>query len=120
MRDQRVAHFRSTFNALTESLDATVRVSRWSGPDPIPDPLERSAAKLVECLGAASRLSAGNLVGAPDVVAKLSRIRGAIHRLDTAYVEYRRILGGDAPDLAQAAATLDWEICGARSDADGG
>ena len=39
MNDQRVAAFRKALTSVLESLDATVRVDRWPGPEPIPPPL---------------------------------------------------------------------------------
>jgi hypothetical protein len=117
MRDQRLAHFQSTLETLAESLDATARICRWEGADGIPEPLQQCAAKLLERLGAANRLTTGHLVGPPDVVAKLTRIRAAIQRLDGAYVEYLHRIEGGSPERAQAAAMLDLEICGAKTDA---
>lgn len=117
MRDVRVAHFRTALDALAESLDATARICRWEGADPVPEPLHQSAAKLLNRLNAANRLATGHLAGPPDVVATLTRIRCAIQRLDAAYVEYRHRTTGTPSENVQAAAALDEEICGARTDA---
>jgi hypothetical protein len=117
MRDQRLAHFQSALETLAESLDATARICRWEGPDGIPEPLQQSASKLLERLGAANRLMTGHLSGPPDIVAKLTRIRAAIRRLDGAYVEYLQRIEGGPPGRDQAAAMLDLEICGAKTDA---
>jgi hypothetical protein len=57
MKDQRIAHFRGALEALVESLDATARLSRWDGGETAPEPLQQSAAKLGERLGAANRLA---------------------------------------------------------------
>jgi len=117
MRDQRIGHFRSTLEALADSLDATARICRWEGEEPIPEPLQQSAAKLIDRLGAANRLSTGHLSGPPDVVARLTRIRAAIQRLDAAYVEYHQHIKGTPTETAEAAAMLDLEISGAKTDA---
>ena len=117
MRDQRLLHFQSALGTLAESLDATARICRWEGPEEIPEPLQQSAAKLLERLGAANRLMTGHLSGPPDVVAKLTRIRSAIRRLDGAYVEYLQRIEAGLPWRDQAAAMLDLEICGATADA---
>lgn len=119
MKDQRVAHFRSTFEGITESLDATSRISRWEGADPIPEPLLQSAAKLVDRLGAASRLANGHLSGPPAVVKRLAGLRAAMQRLDAAYVEFRQHVGGSPSEAAQAIAALDSEIDAAKLDARG-
>ena len=65
MKDQRIKVFRGALEGLIESLDALVRVSRWSEPDPPPDPLRSAASKLMDRLGTAGRLSSGTFVGTP-------------------------------------------------------
>lgn len=110
MNDQRVAAFRKTLTALVESLDATVRVARWPGPDAIPTPLEDSASKLLERLGSANRFAADRYQGAPPVVVCMNAMSEATKVLDAAYVEYRRHLTGSIEEQAQAAMALDHEI----------
>lgn len=110
MNDQRVAAFRKALNALVESLDATVRVARWSGPEPIPAPLEAAAAKLLDHLGSANRFAADRYSGAPPVVACMTAMSAATKVLDKAYVEYRRHLEGGKDEREQAAMALDHEI----------
>src|SRR5687767_3689989 len=43
MKDKRVIVFRTAFEELLESLDATVRVTRWDSVEAIPEPLQESA-----------------------------------------------------------------------------
>ena len=110
MNDQRVAAFRKALNSLVESLDATVRVARWSGPDAVPAPLESSASKLLDRLGSANRFAADRYLGSPPVIVCMSAMSAATKVLDAAYVEYRRHLTEPTEELARAAAALDHEI----------
>jgi hypothetical protein len=110
MNDQRVSAFRKALNALVESLDATVRVARWSGPDAVPVPLETSASQLLDRLGSANRFAADRYLGSPPVIVCMSAMSSATKLLDAAYVEYRRHLAGPTDELARAAAALDHEI----------
>jgi hypothetical protein len=115
MNDQRVAAFRKALTALVESLDATVRVARWPGPEAVPAPLQTSAAKLLDHLGSANRFAADRYVGAPPVVACMSAMSTTTKALDAAYVEYRRHLAGSTEELARAAAALDHEVDAAKA-----
>jgi hypothetical protein len=63
MNDQRIAYFRRALEALVDSLDATARLSRWDSTESAPEPLQESAAKLGERLGAANRLAGGQVRG---------------------------------------------------------
>jgi hypothetical protein len=110
MNDQRVAAFRKALTSLVESLDATVRVARWPAPEPIPAPLENSAAKLLDNLGCANRFAADRYTGPPPVVVCLTAMSAATKALDAAYVEYRRHLSGSNEEQLQAAMALDHEI----------
>ena len=110
MNDQRVAAFRKVLTSLIESLDATVRVARWSGPEPTPAPLESSASKLLDHLGSANRFAANRYTGSPPVVACMTAMSAATKALDGAYVEYRRHLDGDNDERDRAAMALDHEI----------
>ena len=110
MNDQRVAAFRKALTSLVESLDATVRVARWPAQEPIPAPLENSAAKLLDHLGRANRFAADRYLGPPPVVVCMTAMSAATKVLDAAYVEYRRRLEGSSDDHVQAALALDHEI----------
>lgn len=110
MNDLRVAAFRKALTALLESLDATVRVARWPGPEAVPAPLQNSATKLLDHLGSANRFAADRYVGSPPVVECMNAMSAATKVLDAAYVEYRRHLAGSTEELARAAMALDHEI----------
>ena len=110
MNDQRVAAFRKALTGLMESLDATVRVARWPGPEAIPAPLEDSASKLLDRLGSANRFAADRYLGSAPVVTCMSAMSAATKDLDAAYVEYQRHLAGSSEELARAAMALDHEI----------
>ncbi|AKV00130.1 hypothetical protein AKJ09_06793 [Labilithrix luteola] len=118
MKDQRVAAFRKVLTSLLDSLDATVRVARWSGPEAIPTPLENSAAKLLDHLGSANRLAADRYLGSPPVVACMTAMSAATKVLDGAYVEYRRHIEAQKEELDQAAIALLHEIDGVKSTSD--
>jgi hypothetical protein len=113
MKDQRVDYFRKLLQSLVESLEAEVRVGRWEGPEAVPEPLQKSAAKLVERLTAANRLASDKFAGSTAVVASLTAMSGAARRLDAAYVESRKRTG--APD---AAMLLSAEIDAVKADAE--
>ena len=104
MKDRRVAFARSVLSELVESLDATVRIGRWSGED-VPPPLRASAGLLVDRLGKANRLAASRFTGAPKSEAAFSAVSSAIQRLDVAFVAYR-----NASDKAEAERALDTEL----------
>ena len=115
LNDQRVAAFRKALTGLLESLDATVRIARWSGPEAIPAPLENSASKLLDHLGSANRFAADRYLGSPPVVACMTAMSVATKALDGAYVEYRRRIEGQTGELDQAAMALDHEIDGVKA-----
>jgi len=115
VNDQRVAAFRKALNSLVESLDATVRVARWSGPEAIPAPLETTASRLLDHLGSANRFAADRYSGAPPVVACMTAMSAATKVLDKAYVEYRRHLEAGKDELDRAAMALDHEIDGVKA-----
>jgi hypothetical protein len=115
VNDQRVTAFRKVLNALVESLDATVRVARWSGPEAIPTPLKSSASKLLDHLGSANRFAADRYLGSPPVVACMTAMSAATKILDGAYVEYRRHIEGEKAELDRAAMALDHEIDGVKA-----
>jgi len=107
MKDQRILVFRTATSALIESLDAVVRLSRWSANDVVPDPLRDAAAKVVERLGAANRLSGGKFTGKTDDTERVTKMCAAMKKLDAAYVAYRK----GAASMPEAAATaLELEV----------
>jgi hypothetical protein len=115
VNDQRVTAFRKVLTSLVESLDAAVRVARWSGPEAIPTPLHNSASKLLDHLGAANRFAADRYVGSPPVIACMTAMSAATKVLDGAYVAYRRQIETDKGQLDQAAMALDHEIDGVKA-----
>jgi hypothetical protein len=117
MNDRRVAYMRGVLDGLVESLDATVRISSWTGTESVPEPLEQNAARLNERLGVANRLATDKFAGSPAVLAAITAMSGAISRLDVAFVAYRRTQAGSADQKTQGAHTLDQELAGVRADA---
>jgi hypothetical protein len=116
MNDQRITYLRGALEVLVESLDATARISRWDTTEGAPEPLQQSAAKLGERLGAANRLASGKYVGAPAVVASLTVMSGAIRRLDAAYVQYRHRVASKPTEADEAAVALDAEIGSVKAE----
>jgi|SoiMethySBSTD1v2_1073268.scaffolds.fasta_scaffold08423_13 hypothetical protein len=112
MKDRRVAFARSVLSELVESLDATVRIGRWSGEE-VPPPLRASAGLLIERLGKANRLAASRFVGAPKSAAAYAAVISAIQRLDLAFVAYR-----NAHDKTEAERLLDSELAAVSSETD--
>jgi hypothetical protein len=117
MKDQRVVYLRGVLESLLESLDATVRLARWSGTESVPDPLEKSASLLLDRLGTANRLASGRFVGSPVVVSVMTTMSAAIQRLDVAFVQYRRKMEGSQAQKEEAANSLDAEIGAVKQDA---
>ena len=118
MKDQRLTFFRNTFEALVESLDATVRLARWNSTEAVPDPLRQSATQLLDRLGTANRLATGKFQGSPTVVASMTAIAAAIARLDAAFVQYRKITETAPAQKDEAANQLDSEIGNVKADAE--
>jgi hypothetical protein len=116
MKDTRVAFFRKTLESLLESLDATVRVTRWEGPDGVPEPLKETAGHLVTRLGTAHRLASSAFTGSPTDAARVQVMLGAMRRLDAAYVAYRQRADRPAAERETAAMALDAEIAEVSSD----
>lgn len=110
MKDTRLQAFRTALESLVESLAAAARITRWKEADAIPAPLEASASKLLERLGAANRFAAYNYVGPPAVVAALNAMSEATKKLDAAYVEYLRRLSGNGRERDESALALDQEL----------
>jgi len=118
MKDQRLKVFRATLDALFESLDALVRVTRWADPEEAPpEPLRAAVAKLSERLGAADRLSSGTFVGTPADTTKVNAMCATMKRLDAAYVAYRRRLDSSMEKGVDAAAALEADIADAQAAA---
>jgi hypothetical protein len=113
MKDQRLTVFRGALEGLIESLNAAVRVDRWSDEEPPPEPLRIAASKLLERLGTAGRLASGTFSGSPADMNTVSLIAAKMKRLDAAYVTYRKsieVSPGQTANARQAAATLEAAI----------
>jgi hypothetical protein len=109
MRDQRLRIFRTAVHGLVESLDAVVRLSRWTEGDLKPEPLVAAAAKLLERLGVADRLAASHFHGPSADVAKVTAMCSAMKRLDAAYVAYSKQTAS-ATQKAEATTALETEV----------
>jgi hypothetical protein len=110
MKDQRLKVFRGAIDGLLESLEAFVRVSRWTEPGSPPEPLSLAAGKLVDRLGVADRLSSGKFIGTPTDSNKVAAMCTAMRRLDAAYVAYRQRTERSPDADGSASATLEAEI----------
>jgi hypothetical protein len=110
MKDQRVNVFRTAIDSLVESLDALVRVSRWTEADAPPDSLRTAASKLLDRLGQANRLAAGTFQGTPSDSNKVTAMCSAMKRLDVAYVTYRKRVTSTPEQVIDAATALELEI----------
>ncbi len=110
MKDQRLKVFQGAIESLIESLDALVRVARWSGAEPPPEPLRSAVAKLVDRLGTAGRLSSGSFAGTPTDSNKVNAMCAAMKKLDVAYVAYRKRIESTPEQIVDAAAALEVEI----------
>jgi hypothetical protein len=118
MKDQRLKVFRTTLDALTESLEALVRVARWTDPaEAPPEPLRIAVAKLTERLGSADRLASGSFVGTPADTTKVNAMCATMKRLDAAYVAYRKRLDAKPNHAADAAQALETDIAEATAGA---
>lgn len=111
MKDQRLQVFRGALDALVESLDALVRVTRWAdNAEAPPAPLRESAAKVTERLGIADRLASAKFVGSPIDARRVDAMCATIRRLDVAYVAYRKRLEREPDQKGNAAAVLETDI----------
>jgi hypothetical protein len=110
-KDRRIANARTVLSELVESLDATLRIDRWSGEE-VPPPLRASADLLLDRLGKANRLAASPFVGAPRSAAAFSAVSSAIQRLDLAFVAYRK-----AFDKAEGERLLDTALASVSAEA---
>ena len=113
--------FRSTVDGLIESLEAVIRLSRWNGTEPKPEPLVTSASKLLERLGAADRLSAAKFQGPATDVVKVNAICEAMKRLDAAYLVYRQQTEATTPSARgnplEATMALETEVAATTAGA---
>lgn len=114
MKDNRLKVFQTAIEALLESLDAYVRVQRWSESGDLPEPLRTAATKLNDRLAAAARLASGVFVGTPADSNKVTAMCSAMRRLDAAYMTYRRQIGQDPAQETIAGAALAEEIVEVR------
>jgi hypothetical protein len=111
MKDHRLQVFRSAIEGLIESLEAVIRLSRWSDAEPKPAPLVLSAGKLQDRLGTAGRLSSASFRGTPAEVNKVGAMCVVLKGLDEAYVTYRQQL--DSPgneNMGEAVAALETKV----------
>jgi hypothetical protein len=119
MNESRLQVFRAAVDALTESLEAVIRLSRWTPLEAKPEPLVAAAGKLLERLGTASRLSASRFHGTANEVAKVDAIRAVLQQLDAAYLSYRQDMDGsrDPQHDVDAVAALETDVARAMSTA---
>lgn len=110
MKDQRIPFIRKALDGVLESLEATLRVKRWTGAEEIPEPLKRASDRLVERLTTADRLATTPFRGTPIDTGKVEAMVGAIRRLDAAYVAFRQVVERKPTDLETAATLLTEEI----------
>lgn len=106
MKDSRVTAFHKSLEELVESLDATLRVAHWDAEEVVPDMLQESASKLVARLGTADRLASGVFKGNDRDVSRVHELTGAMRRLETTYLAYRKNLKNGSGDSAKAAEEL--------------
>lgn len=110
MKDQRLKVFRAALDALVESLNAQVRVARWTDVEAPPEPLRKAVSKLTERLGTADRLVSGTFVGTQIDTSKVNGMCATMKRLDGAYVAYRKRLDLKPDLVADAASALESDI----------
>jgi hypothetical protein len=112
MKAHRLQVFGAAVQALIESLEAVIRLSRWNDSEAKPAPLVASASKLLERLGTANRLSSARFHGTATEVGKVDAICAVLKRLDGAYLAYRQQLEGPsgAASTVDATAALETEL----------
>jgi hypothetical protein len=106
MTDPRVEVFRAALLELMESIDATLATRRWQGPEPVPEEIKDKAARVIERLGAAERLSRSVFHGKKVEAARVDAIMAAFRQLETAYVAGRRSTAGTANGTGALEAAL--------------
>jgi hypothetical protein len=111
MKDARVAAYRTALESLMTSMDAAVRIARWTeAPEAIPAPLQKAASALDDRLAAANKLAESKVVGEPQVTARINAMSECIRRLDEAYKAYRAEITEAPGTDAEAALALDAAI----------
>lgn len=108
---------RKALEALIDSLEATVRVKRWTAVEAIPEPLTQSAALLLARLGAADRLLVHKFTGATSDESRMGAMSAAVRRLDEAYVDYHKRITDHPIEADTAANALDAEVCEVKATA---
>jgi hypothetical protein len=114
MKDQRIPALRRALDALLESLEATLRVRSWGGSDEIPEPLRKTAGRLVERLGTADRLSGFTPRSTALDAERVQAMSAAIRRLDAAYVAFRHAVERAPTSAESALASLREEVDGVK------
>jgi hypothetical protein len=117
MKDQRLHAFRTAVDALNESLEALVRVSRWTEEEAPPESLSTPVSKLMERLGTASRLVSKPFHGTAADTVKVTAMCTALKRLDAAYLVYHRRIAASPAEKLDAASALELEISEAMGTA---
>jgi hypothetical protein len=110
MKDQRLKTFRSALESLVESLEAVVRVARWSDREDPPEPLSTAVSKLAERLAIADRLVSGTFVGTATDTSTVSAMCETMRQLDMAYVVYRKRIDTAPDQMSVALATLEADM----------
>ena len=110
MKDQRIPGLRRALDALLISLEATLRVRSWSGPDEIPEAVRSAAGRLIERLQTADRLSGFRPSASGLDTARVHAMSAAVRRLDAAYVAFRRSAEQAPASVESAIASLRDEI----------
>lgn len=110
MKDQRIPGLRRALDALLLSLEATLRVRGWAGPDEIPEPLRSAAGRLIERLQTADRLSGFTPSTSGLDTARVRAMSSAVRRLDAAYVAFRRSVEHTPASVETAMTSLRDEI----------
>jgi hypothetical protein len=111
MKEHRMQVFRSAIEGLIESLEAVIRLSRWSDTEPKPEPLVLSAGKLLDRLGTADRLSSAKFHGTPAEMNKVAAMCVVLKRLDAAYLAYRQQIDSPTRENADdAVVALETEV----------
>jgi hypothetical protein len=111
MKDHRIQAFRTAIDGLIESLEAEIRLSRWSDAEPKPVPLVLSAGKLQDRLGTAERLSSARFHGTPTELNRVGAMCVVLKGLGEAYVIYRQQL--DSPgneNMGEAVVALETKV----------
>jgi hypothetical protein len=109
MKDQRIPLLRRALDALLDSLEATMRVKGWKGTEDAPEPLRKSADRLLERLGSADRLAAISVRDEQDMK-RVAAMTSAIRRLDAAYVAFHQATKTAPANTDTAIATLREEV----------